>query len=430
LDFSQYLVTLCYAGLLSLLGIAVVLRHRASGIPDFSTVSYLGLGVLVTGITVLSGLNLYLGPVFAFAVGCLAGFAQYRGVLSVMERRGDGAVKRTLSTIGVQLLAGGLLGGIVYCFVELFGVTAYYFHFVQGFDFTFMELHGIFFVVPVVCLGVYASLLLLSRKPLGARVTASEENPELAMIQGIDPWRVKTQVWVLTGGLACAAGSLFPPFIHLYPDSQNLLIPILSVGVLAGFESLPLSVAAAFLIGIAEIQGTLWLQINFGTWMGEFRPLIPAIILCLTMLLIPKGLVELKTPIRDAINYLRGSRRRVLSLLAVLLFIAGALTIAENRRVEVARNTQEGWINVANSVGRAGATIYGDAAEVGLPESLYYSNVKWPQNPTTIRNLVIFSATIRNAKATIIYRHEGMLYLFVDEERAFVYDPAHDNYGR
>ena len=98
-----YLTTLCYAGFLSLLGLALTLRHRASGIPDFSIITYLGLGVFVTGYTVLSGFNLYVGPVFAFITGCLVGFGHYRGVMVVMERRGDSAVMRTLSTIGAQI---------------------------------------------------------------------------------------------------------------------------------------------------------------------------------------------------------------------------------------------------------------------------------------------------------------------------------------
>jgi len=430
LDYSLYLPTLCYAGLLSLLGLAAVLRHRASGIPDFSLVSYAGLGVLITGVTVLQGLNLYLGPVFAFAAGCLIGFAQYRGVLAVMERRGDNAVMRTLSTIGVQILASGFLGGIVYCFVDFFGTTAYFFHFVQVYDFVFMGVKGVYFVVPVVCLGVYAALLYLWRTPLGARVVASEENPELAMVQGVDPWRVKTQIWVLTGGLACAAGSLFSSFIHFYPDSLNLLVPILTVGVLAGFESLALSIAAAFLIASVEILGTFWLQVNFGTWMGEFRPLLTAIILCLTMLIIPKGLTEFKAPIRDAVGYLRKGRRRVFVLITVILLTAGVLTVVENRRIAAVEDEKAGWINVANSVGRAGAKIFGDAAEAEIPESLQFANVKWPQNLTTIHDLTIFAATIKNSKVTIVYRHEDALYLFIDEKIGYVYDPRDDDYGR
>ncbi len=71
---SIYLYALCFSALLSLLGIALTMRHKASRIPDFSIVLYVGLGVIITASTVsLLGLNLYLSPLLSLAVGCTLG---------------------------------------------------------------------------------------------------------------------------------------------------------------------------------------------------------------------------------------------------------------------------------------------------------------------------------------------------------------------
>jgi branched-subunit amino acid ABC-type transport system permease component len=90
------------------------------------------------------------------------------------------------------------------------------------------------------------------------------------------------------------AGSLFPPFYHIDPSSLGLLIPIMAVGVLGGFNSLSLTVVAAFLVGMSEILGIIWLEFNLGNFIGEYRLMIPVAILYFSMMIIPRGLVELK----------------------------------------------------------------------------------------------------------------------------------------
>ena len=93
LAYSLYLVAICYSALLSLLGVALTLRHRASNIPDFSIVTYSGLGVCITAYTTsILHLNLYASPLIALAVGSLIGATHYHLVMKKMERRGDGEI--------------------------------------------------------------------------------------------------------------------------------------------------------------------------------------------------------------------------------------------------------------------------------------------------------------------------------------------------
>jgi branched-chain amino acid transport system permease protein len=432
LDLGFFATTLCYSGLLSLLGLALLLRHRASGIPDFSLVLNVGLGVVMSTVAVLAGLNLYVGPVLAFAAGCLLGAVEYRGVLRLMERRGDGEVRRTLATIGLLILGHAFLACVTYWAETHLPDGSFIFHLLSKYDIWVGDTRGIFFVIPLVCSGVYLIFYVFRRRTrFWQTLTASGEAPGLAMAQGVDPWRVRLLTWVVSGGVACLAGSLFPPFLHITPGGEEIiLLSLFAVFVLGGVESAPCAIIAGYIVGFTELFGTLTGQMLFGTWFGEYRPLISVAFIYFGLLLMPQGFPDLEASLRNASSYIRRNRENVVKVAALVLVVVGFSALVLNSQMNALADEKTGWINVANSVGRAGATIYGDAAEVGMPESLYYANVKWPKNLTTIRDLEIFSATIRNAKATIVYRHEDMLYLFVDEKRAFVYDPTRDNFGR
>jgi branched-chain amino acid transport system permease protein len=170
------------------------------------------------------------------------------------------------------------------------------FNVLSRYDFVLWDIQGIYYVVPLVCATIYLAFFLLFRKStIGLRLVASEENPELAMVQGVNPWRLKLLAWSISGGIACVAGSLFPPFIHLEPAAALVLLsPILAAGVISGFELLAFAVIADFAVGSTEILATFWLMANVGGWTGNYRPLIPIALLYFSMLPLPRGLVTLK----------------------------------------------------------------------------------------------------------------------------------------
>jgi branched-subunit amino acid ABC-type transport system permease component len=110
-----------------------------------------------------------------------------------MEKRGYDAILRTLSTIGVQILLISLL----YCAAHWYYITLPelqgLFHLLDRWDFTLWGIQGIYYVIPLTCIILWATLSLLFRGSLGATLTASGENPELAMIQGVNPWRMRAR---------------------------------------------------------------------------------------------------------------------------------------------------------------------------------------------------------------------------------------------
>jgi branched-subunit amino acid ABC-type transport system permease component len=431
LDLSFFATTLCYSGLLSLLGLALLMRHRASGIPDFSLVLNVGLGVVMSTFAVLAGWNLYVGPVLAFFAGALLGAVEYRGVLRLMERRGDGEVRRTLATIGLLILGHAFLSCATYWTETHLQDGSFIFHTLSKYDFWVGDTRGIFFVIPIVCAIVYLILYVVQRRTrFWQTLTASGESPGLAMAQGVDPWRARLLAWVLSGGIACLAGSLYPPFYHMTPGGEEaVLLPLFAVFVLGGFESALCAVVAGYIVGFTEHYGTLFGQYLFGYWFADYRLLIPVVFVYFGLLFMPRGLPDLWITLRKASSYLRRNPEGAVKVAAIVLVVVGFSALVWNAQMTTIADEKAGWINVSNKVGKAGATIYSDSDDPNLPENLRFNNA-YPVTVSETHNLYEFTNMIQAKGITIVYLHNGSLYLFIDSTQGYLYSPGGDNYGR
>ncbi len=431
MDLTIPLRAFAYSGLLSLIGLALVLRYRASGIPDFSIATYVGLGVLVIASTVTYGGYMYIGPPLAFVAGCLAGWLQYRGVVGVMEKRGNGEILRALSTVGIMILGDALLyiGG--YSLDTRPGEELHIFHALQMYDFKVQGLSGIFFVIPLVCVGVYAAMHLLVKRTNLARLTASQENPELAMVQGVDPWRVKTLVWVLSGGLAAMAGSLLPPFLHITPGyTSAILVAVMAVGLLGGFYFLTHTVVAGWMVGLFQMLGTLLGQLIIGVWFGEYMGLLPMMVIYFGLLLLPRGLADARKLYNEFREGRRAVKRSWLVASVVVVAILGLVSYTNTLHGAQMAAEAANWERVYNRIGVAGAKIYPDTPDPDLPSSMYFESL-YPANMTlTVQTMGDFINIMQRAGVSVVYRHGDSLYMFTDRSLGYIYTPKDDNYGR
>jgi branched-chain amino acid transport system permease protein len=65
---------------------------------------------------------------------------------------------------------------------------------------------------------------------------------------------------------------------------------IMAGSLLGGLESVYGAIIGGMIIGMAEILITLGGSQTFGTWFGEYRPLIPMVFLVIVLLIEPGGL--------------------------------------------------------------------------------------------------------------------------------------------
>ena len=108
---------------------------------------------------------------------------------------------------------------------------------------------------------------------------------------GINTQRIQVFSWVLTGGLACLAGAMIPMwFMSTLQTGAALITSIMAGSLLGGFTNIYGAVILGAPVGLSDIMLTTWGQAWIGTWVGEYRPLVPMLFLVAVLLIEPEGL--------------------------------------------------------------------------------------------------------------------------------------------
>ena len=100
---------------------------------------------------------------------------------------------------------------------------------------------------------VTAVFWFLSRTRTGKSMRAYSNNPDLALLSGIDPDRVVIITWVITAGLAAIAGTLYgldksyKPLVFLH-----LVLPIFAAAIVGGVGSPLGAIFGGFVIAFSE----------------------------------------------------------------------------------------------------------------------------------------------------------------------------------
>ncbi|NDZ99105.1 ABC transporter permease, partial [Streptomyces sp. SID10116] len=91
----------------------------------------------------------------------------------------------------------------------------------------------------------------------GGELRAVVDNRRLAVLSGIDADRVAAAGWAFGSFTAGLTGVLLAPYVRLDPYGMPLLVmEVVAVAVVAGMRSLPIAVAAALCLGVAQSQLT------------------------------------------------------------------------------------------------------------------------------------------------------------------------------
>jgi branched-chain amino acid transport system permease protein len=77
---------------------------------------------------------------------------------------------------------------------------------------------------------------------------------------------------------------------------------IMAGSLLGGFNNIYGAIIGGFTVGLSEILLTRYLQDAVGIWAGEYRNMIPMIILVAVMLIEPKGLPEIYRKITASLS--------------------------------------------------------------------------------------------------------------------------------
>lgn len=286
------MAAIVYACEISILSIGFTLTYLTAKIPNFAHGTYAGVGIYIS-FTLAKVLNIspYIGLPISFLLGGAISIVIYVLVIGVVDRMGGGAIVLTISTLAIQIFLTGIIYIYAYWLRDTYRTYAMGFLLKQN-DFEWAGLPGIFFVSLGLCIFTVITLhYFLTQTKTGIAMRATSEDPELASVLGINTNRIQIISWFMTGGLACLAGTMLPMWFMCTPASGAAIITSIMAGsLLGGFENIYGAIVGGFSVGFSEILLTTWLQKVVGVWVGEYRPLIPMILLVAVLLIEPRGI--------------------------------------------------------------------------------------------------------------------------------------------
>ena len=141
------------------------------------------------------------------------------------------------------------------------------------------------FIAIVAILLVIGVHLLLTRTKMGKAMRAYADNPNLALVTGINTERVIWATWAIGGAMAATAGILLAVSQgNLLPImGWKFLIPLFAAVILGGIGNPYGALLGALLVGTASEVSTQWLN-------PSYKPVISFAIMIGVLLLRPRGI--------------------------------------------------------------------------------------------------------------------------------------------
>jgi len=129
-------------------------------------------------------------------------------------------------------------------------------------------------------------LLFLTRTTAGAAIRATAQDPEGALLVGIDTSRVAMVTFAISAAMAAIAGVLVAPISLVYPAMGSLVtLKAFVIVVLGGMGSVTGALIGGFLLALAESLG--------GTYVSStYQDLVAFVVLALVFTFRPTGLFK------------------------------------------------------------------------------------------------------------------------------------------
>ena len=163
-------------------------------------------------------------------------------------------------SIGVMFFTGGLIRFIIgpgdknFMDGERFILKAKDFKILTSLDegLTIKSTQGVTIILTIIL--VILLFWFLNKTKTGKSMRAYSDNQELALLSGINPERIVLITWIITGTLACVAGTLYgldksyKPFTYLH-----LVLPIFAAAIVGGVGNPIGAIIGGFVISFSEL---------------------------------------------------------------------------------------------------------------------------------------------------------------------------------
>ena len=181
-------------------------------------------------------------------------------IFKFYRKQNSKSVINLIVSIGVMFFTGGLIRFIVgpgdknFFDGERFILKARTFKNMTGLNegLALKTTQGITIILSVLL--VILLFWFLNKTKTGKSMRAYSDNKELALLSGINPEKVVLITWIITGTLACVAGTLYgldksyKPFTYLH-----LVLPIFSAAIVGGVGNPVGAIIGGFVIAFSEL---------------------------------------------------------------------------------------------------------------------------------------------------------------------------------
>lgn len=267
----------------ALLGLAMVLIYRATGIINFAQGELATIAAFFAWQLNLWGLPLWLAIVAAMVVA----FGMGAGIERVVMRRIADKDHFTLImiTLGLFVITNAVTGLIwgytVQAFPDPLPATVWT---VGGVALSAAGL-GMILIVCVVGVMLFG---LFRRTRIGLGMRAAIANPESARLAGIDVGRMQMIGWGLAAMVGALAGSLAAPRLFLEPNMMLGVLTYAFAAVIVGGLDSPLgAVVGGLAIGVTENLAGAYLYAVVG---NDLKIAVPLALVFAILLVRPQGL--------------------------------------------------------------------------------------------------------------------------------------------
>ncbi len=288
INWEQVLFNSVVTGSLYLIAsVGLTLTYGLSRFPNFAHAELMTFGAYMGYlVTQQLGVSYPVGIAVAFLASGVLGFLSYRGVFEPLSKRRATIIHLMVASIGLGFVVRHVIG-------QIWGWSPLSFRAVwSSFDVGPLRVTGLWLwiILAALVLAIVGHFMLTQTK-LGKAIRATSFNPELALASGININRVTLTTWFLGAAFAGVAGLFKGSMTKLSPLlGWEIILPAFAVSILGGVGSFYGSIAAAFIIGLAENIGVVLLA-NLGI-STEYRMAIAFIILIATLIFRPRGLAR------------------------------------------------------------------------------------------------------------------------------------------
>jgi branched-chain amino acid transport system permease protein len=251
-DFQPFLVAgLALGGVYALSGVAMIVLYRATGVLNLAFGATGAMGALIAWQLIEKGINDWLAFLVCVAFGAVVTLV-YGLVFGPALAARDPLVKAA-ATLGLALV---LLGAMDLLWTSSGGAVRSIALPTDNLTFNVGQIQIDWTQVIALALGIVITVVtvaFLRLTKLGTAMRAVANDREITAMLGVPVRRVEAAAWLGCGVLSGVSGLLLADLVALDATTLTfLVISSLAAALIARLQSIPLTLAAAIVVGVVE----------------------------------------------------------------------------------------------------------------------------------------------------------------------------------